>query len=192
MSSKFLKVIFAVVLSIGMFGQANAGLIVGENYLDSDNLIWEYVGSYDMINGPSWPSDSPAPYNGLEAAIASGVTNLPLADIAIAAFDFDFDFDLVSTGDQLVNHMAWYDGAGVAISMYSEDILADGNGDGFYTQGVFANGQTDRSAWVNDRVFFAGDYVNHVFKRVSVSEPATLAIFALAMIGLGGVRRLKN
>jgi len=198
MSSKFLKIIFAAVLSSCLFSQAHANLVVGTNYTDSDNLIWEYVGSYDMFDGPLWsgvsssdPSDNATPYNGLEAAIAAGVTSGPLADIAIAAFDINFDFDSISAGDQIVNHMAWYDGAGTAITMFDEDIIADGNGDGLYTQGIFSNGETDRSAWVDDRIFFSDEYVNYVFKRVSVPEPTTLAIIVLALCGLGA-RRLKS
>lgn len=198
MSSKFFKIIFATVLSSCLLSQAHANLIVGENYTDSDNVLWEYVGNYDMVDGPLWtgsdlndPSDNATPFNGLEAAIAAGVTNSALADLAIAAFSINFDFGSVTAGDQIVNHMAWYDGAGTAITMFDEDIIADGNGDGLYTQGIFTNGETDRSAWVDDRVFFSGEYVNYVFKRVSVSEPATLAIMALVLCGLGA-RRLKS
>ena len=132
MSSKFLKIIFATVLSSSLFSQAHANLLVGENYTDSDSVIWEYVGNYDMFDGPLWngvspdPSDNATPYNGLEAAIAAGVTSSPLADLAIAAFSINFDLDSVSSGDQIVNHMAWYDGAGTAITMFDEDITADG------------------------------------------------------------------
>jgi len=209
MSSKFLKIIFAAVISVGLVGQSNAGLILGENYTDNDNLIWKYVGSYDMATGPMWsgddglsnenPSadaneDNATPYNGLEAAIAAGVTTGPLEDIAIAAFEDDSFLNTISAGDQIVNHEAWYDGAGLSITIFDEDILADGNGDGLYTKGIFSNptgDTTDRSAWVNDRVFFSGDYVNYVFKRVSVPEPGTFVIIALALCGLGA-RRFKS
>ena len=204
MSSKFLKVIFATVMSIGLIGQANAVLIVGDNYLDADNVMWEYVGNYDMYTGPVWygaipdndqvpgsDADNATPYNGLEAAVAAGVISGPLTDIAIASFGLNFDFNSISSGDQIVNHQAWYDGAGDAITMFDEDIVADGNDDGIYTRGVFTNGQTDRSAWVDDRVFFEGEYVNFVFKRVSIPEPSTFAIFLLALCGLG-VRLAKR
>jgi hypothetical protein len=201
MSSKFLKIIFATVLSVGLVGQSNAGLIVGENYTDADNVLWAYVGQYDLISGPAWGGvisgdkfDNATPYNGLEAAVAAGIISGPLEDIAISAFERLFQFfDLpnINAGAQIVNHSAWYDGSQAAIAMFSENIIADGDGDGYYTQGTFPNGQTDRSAWVLDRGGNPGTYINYVFKRVSVPEPSTFAIFTLALLGLGA-RQLKK
>lgn len=199
MSGKFLNIIFATVLSIGLVGYANATLIAGENYTDSDSVLWVYVGSYDMFTGPAWDgedsttiTDNATPYNGLEAAIAAGIVSGPLADLAIAAYDRNFSLTDVMAGDEIVNHMAWYDGASKAITMDSEDIVADGNADDKYTLGDFGAGQTDQSAWVNDRVATAGVYINYVFKRtIEVPAPSTLAIFALAFCGLVA-RRLKH
>ena len=199
MSSKFFKIIFAAVLSIGLVGQANATGIFfqkGLNYSDGKDL-WEYVDYYDMFNGKGWKGvdgeggsieDNPMPYNGLEAAIELGIVSGPPADIAISAFD-------QNGPDGLVNHMAWYDGDGAAIAMFEEDIVADGNADGHYTKNgdaIFDVDKTDLSAYVNDRVGSGGQYINYVFKRVKeVPEPSTIAIFALALCGLA-VRRIKR
>ena len=201
MSSKFLKIIIATLLSVGLIGQASAALILGENYTDDNNVLWSYVGKYDLVKGPAWDgADSniktanATPYNGLEAAVAAGIVSGPLEDIAIAAFDRFFQtFELpnVNAGDQIVTHTAWYDGSQSAIKMFAENIIADGDEDGFYTQGVFTNGSTDRSAWVLDRGGNEGQYMNYVFKRVSVPEPSTFAIFVLALCGLA-VRRRKS
>ena len=192
MSSKFMKIIFVAILINSLAGQANAALIEGEIYTNADGVLWEYVGSYDMFTGPAWDgtdntitSDNATPYNGLEAAIAAGIASGSLANLAIAAFDLNFSLTGVMAGDEIVNHMAWYDGVGNAIAMFSEDIVADGNADGKYTQGDFGGGLTDRSAWVDDRVFFEGVNINYVFKRViEVPAPYSFVIFALALCAL--------
>jgi hypothetical protein len=199
MSGRFFKIICAAVLSIGLVGQANAVLIVGKNYTDNDSVLWEYVGSYDMFTGPAWDgtdstttSDNATPYNGLEAAVAAGIASGSLANLAIAAFDQNFSFQSVMAGDEIVNHMAWYDGAVGAITMFSEDIVADGNADGKYTRDYSSGVQTDRSAWVDDRVAQSGVYVNYVFQRATeVPAPSTLVIFVLALCAIGA-RKFKR
>ena len=203
MSTTFFKIIFVITLTIGLVGQSNANFIVGENYSDNNNVKWEYVGSYDMFTGPDWKGndgnrdtadDNATPYNGLEAAVASGVISSPLKDIAIAAFETTFNLSSISIGDEVVNHLSWYDGSETSISRFGEGITADGDGNDKYTNETFANGERDFSAWVNDRVYAKNTYVNYVFKkvfiRVSVSEPYTLAIFVLALCGLGA-RQIK-
>ena len=54
MSSKFLKVIFAFVLSAGLVSQANANLILGDVVADAAEVKWEYVGSFNLTDGPFW------------------------------------------------------------------------------------------------------------------------------------------
>ena len=77
--------------------------------------------------------------------------------------------------------MAWFDGASSAISMFNQGIVADG--DDKYTQTNSDGGQTDRSAWVNNRVVSAGVYINYVFKRTTeVPAPFSFAFFGLAFL----------
>ena len=90
MGGKFLNIIYMTVLSIGLVGQANSALILGEIYIDADSVQWVYEGSYDMFTGPAWDGDDTKHYNGLEAAIAAEVVRGPLTDLAIAAFDRNF------------------------------------------------------------------------------------------------------
>jgi hypothetical protein len=211
MSSKFLKVIFAAVVSIGLIGQANAISISyfeeGEHYTDANGNLWEYLGAFDVgaglqyidvnSNGIYDAADGdqfPTPLNALEAAVSLGFGSLD--ELAISAFVFDaFNgviteeefafFETLFGGDIVeVNFMSWYDGFVGSLDLLAQDIEADKNGDGKYTSG------TDRSAYVKDRSVI-GDYTNYVFKSVSVPEPSTFAIFALALFVLGA-RRLKS
>lgn len=208
MSSKFLKVIFAVVMSVGMVAQSNAIVISyfeeGEHYTDANGNLWEYLGAFDVGAGPQYidvnnngiedaGDQFPTPLNGLETAVSLGFGSLE--ELAISAFTFDvlngvitkeefafyeglFGADIVE-----VNFMSWYDGFLGPLELLAQDILADINGDGKYTSG------TDRSAFVQDRSI-VGDNTNYVFKSVSVPAPSAFAIFVLALCGLGA-RRLK-
>jgi hypothetical protein len=195
MSSKFLYLVMFVVLSTGLLSRANATLIVGEYYKDGAGVNWEYVGSFDLAAGPLWfdangdgtPGDIVTPLNGLDAA--SLLFGLPSRDLALAAFAGSISevaayVGSIVTGDNVVNHLAWYDGFGVAVTRLAENVDADTNNDNIYTQGA------DVSAYVDDRAS-VGDYENFVFKAVDIPEPSTLAIFALALFGLAA-RRVKK
>jgi hypothetical protein len=192
-----------------LVGQANAITISyfeeGKNYTDADGNLWEYVGAFDVGAGPQYIDANnngiedvgdqfPAPLNGLEAAVSLGFGSLE--NLAISAFIFDVGNGLISVDEfegmeasynvdiVEVNLKSWYDGFGNAVGILGQDVLADVNNDGKYTAG------TDKSAYVKDRSV-VGDYTNYVFKSVNVPEPSTLAIFTLALCGLG-VRRLKR
>ncbi|GAC20947.1 PEP-CTERM sorting domain-containing protein [Paraglaciecola arctica] len=194
MSSKFLKVIFAAVMSIGLIGQVNASTIYyfedGQNYTDADGKLWEYLGAFDVSDGPLF-STAPTPLNGLETAVHLGFGDIE--DLAISAFSFDVgnglltdsefaieQADAASVGISIfeVNFKSWYDGFGSSVSLFGQGIKADADNDGKYTFG------TDKSAFVHDRAR-SGEYINYVFKTVSVPEPSTFAIFLLALCGLG-------
>ena len=213
MSRKFFKIIFAAVLSIGLVSQANATIIVsnpngayfvqGENYTDSFNNLWEYIGFYDLADGLS-ANDDPMIFTGKTAAIEALNVSGPLEDIAVSAFIFDanqgeltrgqfendrsdaFNYDGTIIYD--VNFSAWYDFFTGSIAIKSEEFVSDVGSDNKYS----AVG--DASAYVVDRTTNMTPQVNlnYVFKRViEVPEPSTIALFALAICGLA-IRRIKR
>jgi hypothetical protein len=210
MSNKFFKVIYAIVLSIGLVGQANASVIYfeeGTNYSDFDGNFWEYIGFFDLSNLSQLAPDDQKPLTGLEAALAlfpaAGDT---VADFAISAFLIDSIIDnptfnpsggvgaitaaeilleMQNSGNDYadVTHSAWYDTYLGSLSIKSEDTPADVDGDSIYSNG-------DSSALVNDRS--GAGLLNYVFvKAIDVPEPSTLAIFALALCALGA-RKFKR
>jgi hypothetical protein len=194
MSSRFFKVICAVVLSVGLVGQANAGLITGlvqgQIYGDTltPGLLWEYVGEFDLADAPDWLTDgdeSHNPVNGLAAAVLDeNYPELFGMQIAVAALGGTSNID--STGNSvIVNHMAWYSRYGSSLVTLSEDVTANNSGSTLFDD------IGDVSAFVLDQNITAGTYINYVFKAVEVPEPSTLAIFALALLGLGA-RKLKR
>ena len=194
MSGRFFKVICAAVLSIGLVGQANAGLITGlvkgQIYGDTltPGLLWEYVGEFDLADAPDWltnDTESHTPVNGLAAAVlAENYPELFGMQIALAAIEGTSNID--STGNNvIVNHEAWYSRYGSSLVTLKEDVVADPDGSGLY------DNSGDVSAFVLDENIISETYINYVFKAVEVPEPSTIAIFALALCALGA-RKLKR
>jgi len=199
MSSKILNAVLFCLLSLCFMGKANATLIVGDQYEDSvqSGLYWEYVGSYNLAD----QIDSSAKtYNGIEAAL--------LFFPGLSADDIALSTNNESSSVFLVNHQAFYDtfnGGSIGVTGVVEaleDIApTDANGNSYY------DSIGDISANVYDRFNSTEDferaktlygielpvYITHVFKSVttSVPEPSTLAIFALALVGLAS-RRIKR
>ncbi len=175
-------------MSIGLFGQANADLILGGIYQDGDGLEWEYVGQFDLTDGPTW--EHAVSYNGLAAAAIAIYGDVNVAyTLATAAYLKISDVDTISVGDDVVNHLAWYDsyyGPDINdIERKAEGMTADNGG----TAGKY-DAIGDFSAYVQDRAI-PNSYTNYVFKAVEVPGPSTLGVFALALLGLG-VRKFKR
>jgi len=176
MKNKFLKGLIAS-FTLAVSGLANAGLIVGDEYLDGDGISWEYVGSFQVNDGPSW-SSTVEMFNGLDAA--EEVFGALADNMAYALSTLDTGF---------VNHMANYDGWGQTNHVFAEDIVVDINGDGLYNWE--GQGQGDWSAYIMDH---NNTNVNYVFKRTvaDIPEPSTMAILALGVMGLASRRNKKQ
>jgi hypothetical protein len=203
MRNKFFRPILVAVLFISLLGQANAGFILGGIYKNEIGKNWKYVGSFDLAAGPKWhdiDGDGNSlftPLNGQEAA--ASLFGLPVEDLALSAFVnlTQLEFDSIQKGQNVVNHLAWYDGNIGPIARLPEDIVADKNNDGSY-RGLTNVG--DASAYVNDRawVYDPNDddelrftyNINYVFE--AVPEPSMLGLFSLVLCGLGALRLKRH
>ena len=184
------KIINAVLIFSFMFAvtKANASLIVGDLYFDNNGIQWEYVGSFDLADGPDmFTQTNITPYNGIEAAELNFGALSAGQSYALSS---NFESSYLDIADFIVDHNAWYDSynSPTGVHVRGESITANNAG------GLAYDAIGDYSAFVWDRAF-PGDVFNHVFKSFTVntvvSEPSTIAIFVLALMGLTA-RRLKS
>jgi len=186
MSSKLLGIALTIFIlfSATITSNANAGLIVPDIDPTSDD-IWEYIGSYDLRDGPNWQLTELV--NGVETLVDVRPLNaLEAAVFALPGLNLNIDDLAISMIANTVFHNAWYDRYENGVTVLSENISADFGNDGKYSQ--FG----DVSAYISDHDNQESSNINYVFRRViDVPEPSTLAIFALALIGLSA-RRLKS
>jgi hypothetical protein len=202
MSSKIINVILVCLFTLCIAGKANAGIIdgeIGHLYADSDGVQWEYIGYYDLVPEDARyvrASESEIVQCADDITCIENLTLIPVFN-GIEAVTYLFgelsgdEEYAISTNlfrdnigyEYLVNHEAWYDQYNGKSA--SKDELYDESSPYYNLDNVY-------SAYIKDRVS-AGYKINHVFKSVttSVPEPSTLAIFALALVGLTA-RRFKN
>jgi hypothetical protein len=177
---------FICLVALLFAGTANASLIVGNSYLDSDGASWEYVGSWVVSDGPKWS---------LTPGVDVMRNGLEVAELLFGSLGAGFEYATASNDSGLVDHMANYDGWGVSKNtVLAEDFIVDKDGDGLY-ESYLSNGPwdyttSDMSAYIFDH---HNNSINYAFvgNATTVPEPSAFALLALGMIGLGFSRK-KN
>lgn len=170
------------IFSICVTSTANAGLIVGDLYADDNGIQWQYVGNFDLADGDGFFVGA-TPYNGIDAAILNFGALSAGESYALSSNKMA---DYSDINNFIVNYQAWYDAFDFRIGIHEAGESVQANNAG----GVNYDQVGDISAYILDRAFL-GDNINHVFKSVAVPEPSSLAIFAIALIGLS-IGRFKK
>ena len=138
-----------------------------------------FVGSYEVNDGPEWPSN-PTVYSATEAAA-----------LIFGGESSDYFISTLNSRDHsTITHTGWYDGWGEHQGMeFNENYKLDLGAPGYNAPG---GGGTAHSAYVSDGL--ADQFVNYVWRADAVAEvpePASLALLGLGVLSLVGTRRRK-
>jgi hypothetical protein len=134
------------------------------------NAATIYVGSFQVDDGPSWPTN-PAVYSATEAAalLFGGVAS-------------DYDVSTISSNIADINNMGWYSTWGIfGGQQYNEDFKLDLGGVGYNDPG---GPNTAISAYVRDNAI-GSQFTNFVFRVDSVAAVPEPASWALMIAGFG-------
>ncbi|MGL4550445.1 MAG: PEP-CTERM sorting domain-containing protein [Gemmataceae bacterium] len=153
----------ASMVALSFAGQARAAFV--------------YVGSWQLDQGPAWPTN-PAVYSGQEAAA-----------LLFGGSPTDYAISIVSSDPNTVSHTAWYDGWGIhdgtlATNVFAENFHFDLGNPGYNDPGGVGSAY---SAYVRDGLF-GSRYTNFAFRieSTAVPEPGSLTLLGVAALSGAG------
>jgi len=141
----------------------------------------EYVGSFNVNQGPDWQTDPPV-YSGQEAAALL---------FGGAPGDYAISTNSNTTDPGTITNTAWYDGWGETCTEFDESYSLDVPPAGYEFPG---GGGTAWSAYVSDHGCGQTNYVWRIDGSPAAQVP-TLSLYGLALTTLAmlvvGLRRLR-